>query len=70
MNVNKMAWNRSQTSMVVLNKIKEYTITENINNKKFSVRGWFNKENSFLFGDDFETLPIAQLFLLDLNKKQ
>jgi predicted Zn-dependent protease len=65
----KVAWNRSETASVVLAKVKEFTITENIHDKKYSVRGWYNKENYFSFGDDFETLPIAQIFLNNIHNK-
>jgi len=64
----KMAWNRHKTAAVVLNRVKEYTINQNLD-KNYDVRGWFNKENNFLFGDDFETLPMAQRFLDDINSR-
>ena len=65
----KTAWNKERTAMVVLNKIKEYTITDSMTDKlRFTVRGWFNKDNCFVFGD-FLTLPMAQYFLDDLNRR-
>ena len=64
-----LVWNRNKTNMVVLSKIKEFKIIPNNFDNKYSIRGFFNKENSFLFGDDFETLPIAQQFLTDINRK-
>ena len=65
----KIAWNRKKMASVMLIKIKEFTISQNIQDKKYSVRGWFNKENHFLFGDDFETIEEAQEFLEDIHKK-
>jgi hypothetical protein len=65
----KVAWNRNETASVVIAKVKEFTITPNIHDQKYSVRGWYNKENYFSFGDDFETLPIAQSFLTRIHGK-
>ena len=65
----KIAWNRKKMASVMLIKIREFTIAQNIQDKKYSVRGWFNKENFFLFGDDFETIEVAQEFLEDIHKK-
>lgn len=65
----KVAWNRKETASVVLAKIKEFTINQNTYDEKFNVRGWFNKENYFTFGDDFETLPVAQMFLNNIHNK-
>ena len=65
----KVAWNRKQKASVVLGKLKEFTISENLTNEKYSARGWYNKENSFLFGDDFETEPEARKFLNDIFAK-
>jgi hypothetical protein len=65
----KMFWNREKTKSVVISKIKEFTICQNTYNNKYSVRGWYNKENFFVFGDDFETLPQAQKFLEDIHAR-
>lgn len=65
----KAAWNRKKTSSVVLSKVKEFTISQNSFNEKYSVKGWFNKDNYFSFGDDFETLPMAQKFLEEIHIK-
>ncbi len=65
----RIAWNRKKMASVMLIKIKEFTITQNTRDKKYSIKGWFNKENCFLFGDDFETIEIAQEFLEDIHKK-
>lgn len=65
----KTAWNRERTASVVLAKIKEFTITQNNFDPKYSVKGWYNKDNYFSFGGDFETLPIARKFLEDIHIK-
>jgi hypothetical protein len=65
----KTAWNRTQTASVVLSKVKEFTISQNTRDNKYNVRGWYNKENYFSFGDDFETLTIAQAFLNTIHNK-
>jgi hypothetical protein len=56
-------WNRHKSASVVLEKLKEFTITGNVHDKNYSVKGWYNETNFFVFGSDFETLPIAQEFL-------
>lgn len=65
----KVAWNRKENASVILSKIKEFTITQNTVGDKYTIRGWFNRENSFIFGDDFETLPVAQKFLNNIHNK-
>jgi len=69
-----VAWNKSRTKSVVLSKLKEFTITaklpqfensETIANN-FDVRGWFNQENSFLFGE-FYTRGEAEEFLESIH---
>jgi hypothetical protein len=66
----KVAWNRDKSASVVLSKMKEYTINiSTYNSGKFSVYGWYNAENSFLFGDDFNTREEAQAFLNDIFDK-
>ena len=67
-----VAWNKDRTKSVVLSKLKEFTINEHtellvgsgvqISTTKFYVRGWFNLENSFLFGE-FDDKPAAEEFL-------
>jgi hypothetical protein len=61
----KVAWNRHMTASVVLSKVKEFTIEQNYrdSNDRWTVRGWYNENNHFLFGDDFESLAAAQFFL-------
>jgi len=59
----RVAWNKDKTASVVLSKVKEFTIQQNIRDQFFNVRGWYNKENYFSFGDNFETLAMAQQFL-------
>ena len=65
----KVAWNRKKTASVVLSKVKEFNVDQNNFNEKYNVKGWFNKENFFSFGNDFETLPQAQKFLDDIFQK-
>ena len=48
-----VAWNKGRTASVVLTKLKEFTITET-NPGIYTLRGWFNSENSFLFGEFIE----------------
>jgi hypothetical protein len=65
-----VAWNKEHTNSVVLAKLKEFSIQELNGNPaimemfkmKYSVRGWFNKENCFSFGS-FESMAEAQAFL-------
>lgn len=64
----KVAWNKEKTASVVLSKVKEFTITGNTYNDQYSVRGWYNKENYFHFGD-FVSLPAAQEFLHSIHNK-
>jgi hypothetical protein len=64
----KVAWNRNKTASVVLSKLKEFTVLQNATGNKFSARGWFNKDNSFVFGDDFDTLTEAQKYLENIFK--
>ena len=66
----KVAWNRNMTASVVLSKIKEFTITESEHrDNRFTVRGWYNETNCFVFGDDFEHLIVAQAFLNNIYDK-
>jgi hypothetical protein len=66
----RVAWNKDRTNSVVLTKLKEFSISEAIHPdprsdnkiKKFEVRGWFNLENSFMFGT-FPTRTEAEMFL-------
>ncbi len=67
------AWNKDKTASVILSKIKEISILERTspageNRLKisFSVRGWFNKENFFSFGD-FDSLQEAQDFVQKIH---
>jgi hypothetical protein len=49
-----VAWNKDKTGSVVLAKIKEFTVYQSSRCAVgccWEVRGWFNKENSFLFGE-------------------
>lgn len=64
----KMEWNRDKTSMVLLSKIKEVTITVTASGQ-YKVQGWYNKENAFTFGSDFNTLNQAQKYVGELKKK-
>ena len=50
--MSKVYFNKARTSSVVLDKIKEYTITESIMySGKYDLRGWYNKTNNFFFGE-------------------
>jgi len=60
--MSKVYWNKKRTSSVVLDKIKEYSINQSPISDLYELRGWYNKENSFLFGE-FETEKEAQAFL-------
>ena len=66
----RVAWNKYRTASVVLAKLKEFTITsKNVNNVlSWEVRGWYNFENNFLFGE-FETKEEATAFLETIHKK-
>jgi hypothetical protein len=61
------AWNKEKTGSVVLSKLKEFTITQNNGNNDFSVRGWYNKENAYIFGSDFKTKEEARAFLEEIH---
>lgn len=67
----KVAWNKDRTKSVVLSKLKEFTITnmeqQSHMAKPWSVRGWFNQENSFSFGQ-FETEAEARNFLESIHR--
>ena len=62
----KVAWNKKHTASVVLSKIKEFTIAQT-DEKTWRVCGWYNRENSFLFGDDFLSHREAERFLQDIH---
>ncbi len=57
-----VAWNKNRDASVVLSKIKEFTISESLNSSHFVVRGWYNKDNFFNFGE-FESKEEARKFL-------
>ncbi|MFA5396346.1 MAG: hypothetical protein WC346_10100 [Methanogenium sp.] len=61
--IKPIAWNRKRDASVVLSKIKEFTISVNSENNYYSVKGWYNKDNYFLFGDDFVSKTEARKFL-------
>jgi len=61
--IKPIAWNRKRDASVVLSKIKEFTISVNPENNYYSVKGWYNKDNFFLFGDDFVSKTEARKFL-------
>jgi hypothetical protein len=56
----KSAWNVNRTKSVVLVKLKEFSINED--NSQWVVRGWYNRENCFIFGS-FITHKEAENFL-------
>lgn len=64
-----VAWNKDRTKSVVLSKLKEFTINENFSTpeKSWTVRGWFNQENYFYFGD-FPTKQEAEDFLENIHR--
>jgi hypothetical protein len=66
----KAAWNKGKTASVVLSKVKEFTIEDYGSNftERYELRGWYNKENYFVFGQ-FVTLPQAQKFLEEIHIK-
>jgi predicted Zn-dependent protease len=59
----KVIWNKGKTASVVLSKLKEFTISENYDGK-FLLRGWFNENNYFSFGE-FEDFQEAKNFALE-----
>lgn len=59
----KAFWNKDKTASVVLGKVKEFSISFNTYDANISVRGWYNKENFFSFGDTFKTISEAQKFV-------
>ena len=61
----KVVWNKDCTRSVVLQKMKEFSIEEF--NNKFLVKGWYNKDNCFLFGD-FGTREEAEIYLGEIHK--
>jgi len=63
--MSKVTWNKDHTASVVLDKIKEFTIDENLMGE-FRVHGWYNKENFFSFGT-FPTITEAQHFLQNIH---
>ncbi len=63
----KVAWNKDHTRSVVLSKLKEFSIDDVIYEKRFAVKGWFNKENFFDFGS-FDSKEEAELFVEEVHK--
>ena len=64
-----VAWNKTKIKSVVLSKLKEFSIDEDFsmaNGPKWSVRGWFNKDNYFFFGS-FESEADARIFLEQIH---
>ena len=63
-----VAWNKDKTKSVVLSKLKEFTIQETFHSPQqiFAVRGWYNQENFFLFGE-FNTVEEARDFLEQIH---
>jgi len=68
------AWNKYRTKSVVLPKLKEFSIDEVSafvpmypDKIVYQARGWFNKENFFLFGE-FETKAEAEMFLESIHQ--
>jgi hypothetical protein len=61
----KVAWNKDHTKSVVLQKMKEFSINENIDGS-FRVSGWYNKDNAFVFGD-FPTREEAEIYLQEVH---
>ena len=61
-----VVWNKNKTASVVLSKLKEFTITELLGSysetRGYTVRGWYNKDNFFNFGE-FPSLEEAKEFL-------
>jgi hypothetical protein len=59
-----VAYNRNKKKSVVLARLKEFSIDEcyTCGAPTWMVRGWYNKENYFIFGDDFETEEAAFAF--------
>jgi len=64
----RLVWNKNKTAAVTMSKIKECTISKD-NEKAYSIRGWYNKENSFLFGTDFKSPEECHKFLNDINDR-
>lgn len=64
----KCAWNKDKTKSVVLAKLKEFTITyrQESDSIVWLVKGFFNLENSFLFGE-FSSEKEAQDFLESIH---
>lgn len=69
----RVAWNKDKTKSVVLAKLKEFTIADEEykgytgTTPHWSVKGWFNKENYFDFGN-FSTEDEARMFLETVHK--
>jgi len=61
-----VAWNKGRTASVVLSKLKEFTITET-SPGIYALRGWFNSENSFFFGE-FKEHEAAEDFLEKIHQ--
>lgn len=65
-----VAWNVDKTRSVVLGKLKEFTLSDRLMLSQppvWQVRGWFNLENSFLFGE-FTSKEEAQEFLQTIHE--
>lgn len=62
----RTAWNTERTRSVVLSKMKEFSIDQNINDNSYTVRGWYNKENFFSFGT-FALKELAEAYLEDIH---
>ena len=65
----KVGWNEDNTKSVVLSKIKEFSIDPKYIGERdlFLVQGWYNKENSFIFGT-FDSESKAMDYLEGIHK--
>ena len=64
----KAFWNVTKTKSVVLAKLKEFSIDEAAGGfPGWIVRGWYNKENCFIFGN-FTTRKEAEDYLEEVHK--
>jgi len=74
----KVAYNKDRTESVVLRFMKEFHITDHNGNTikpgqetgctPFHIRGYFNKQNFFDFGE-FDTVKEAREFLESIHRK-
>ena len=62
----RTAYNLDKSKSVVLSKMKEFSI-EPYGDTEYILKGWYNKENSFIFGA-FSSREKAQIFLEDIHK--